>query len=386
MTKDVFLCHNSKEKAQVEKIRAQLLQEGIDAWLDKYDFQPFRRWQDQLEEIIPQVKAVALFLGSSGVGPWADIEMKEFLVEFAKNHKLRIGLVILPGCPDKLIDTVPRFLKGFHWVDFRLQNPDPMEQLIWGITGQKPKTQPIILSQPPQQPSNRRQFLKWVGWGTLGLVTSVVGGGIWSQRRDQPVVTNNEPTKTEPSQTATPEIKPTNSILPTEQQGEPNTLESEKGIDYTRLQNLLAAKNCKEADQETYLVMIKAVGKKGGDWFEVDELLKFPCTDLRTIDRLWVKYSNGYFGFSVQKKIYLIVGGKADGKYYKEAWEKFGDRVGWRVKSSWIFMSMSNVETFDTSSPRGHLPGRFLSISLWALGLRGWGLSSFASRLVKCNL
>jgi hypothetical protein len=56
--------------------------------------------------------------------------------------------------------------------------------------------------------------------------------------------------------------------------------------------------------------------------FELKQLLNFPCTDLRTIDGLWVKYSNGHFGFSVQKEIYLSVGGKADGKYYSKAWEK----------------------------------------------------------------
>jgi len=336
MPKDVFLCHNSKEKAEVERIRAQLLQQGIDAWLDKYDFEPFRRWQDQLEEIIPQVKAVAIFIGSSGVGPWADIEMQEFLAEFAKNHKLRIGLVILPGCPDKLINTVPRFLKGFHWVDFRQQNPDPMEQLIWGITGQKPKT-------------HRRQFLKWVGWGSLGLVTSVVGGGIWSQR-DQP--------------------------------GEPNTLKSEKGIDYTRLHDLLKAENWKEADKETYRVMIQTLGKKDGELFNRDELLNFPCTDLGTIDGLWVKYSNGHFGFSIQKEIYLSVGNKVDGTFYEKAWDKFGDRIGWKVESSWI--SYSQI-TFDTSSPRGHLP------VMWRCNGNSceWGggrMSSLALRLVNCNI
>lgn len=352
MPKDVFLCHNSKEKAEVEKIRARLLQEGIDAWLDKYDFEPFRRWQDQLEEIIPQVKAVAVFIGSSGVGPWADIEMKEFLVEFAKNHKLRIGLVILPGCPDKLINTVPRFMNSFHWVDFREQDPDPMEQLIWGITGQKRKTQPITLSQPPQKPSDRRELFKWMGWGTLVLVTLVVGGGIWSQRPEQSVVVN-KPTKTQPSQTGTPETKSTNSISPSEQQSKPNTLESEKGINYTGLHDLLAAKNWKEADQETYRVMRQAVGKKDGDDFTLDELLNFPCTDLRKIDGLWVKYSNGRFGFSVQKEIYLSVGGKVDGEYYKEAWEKFSDRIKWTVESRWI--DYSKV-TFNTSAQKGHLP------------------------------
>lgn len=142
-------------------------------------------------------------------------------------------------------------------------------------------------------------------------------------------------------------------INPQNQPSQIDNLSSEKGIDYTRLRNLLAAKNWEEADKETYQVMIQAVGKKEGKWFTEDELLNFPCTDLRTIDRLWVKYSNGHFGFSVQKEIYLSVGGKADGKYYEEAWEKFGDRVGWRVNNIWI--DSSDV-TFDTSSPRGHLP------------------------------
>ena len=135
---DVFLCHNSKEKKEVERLRELLRERGISAWLDQYDFEPFRPWQEQLEEIISQIKSAAVFIGSSGVGPWADIEMKEFIVEFAQRN-LRMGLVILPGCPEDLIQSVPRFMKKFHRVDFRQQDPDPMEQLIWGITGQKPR-------------------------------------------------------------------------------------------------------------------------------------------------------------------------------------------------------------------------------------------------------
>ena len=122
-------------------------------------------------------------------------------------------------------------------------------------------------------------------------------------------------------------------------------LSSERGMDYTRLRDLLAAHNWKEADQETYKVMIKSVGKKSGEWFTSDELLNFPCQDLRTIDQLWVKYSEGRFGFSVQKEIYLSVGGKADGEYDSDAWEKFVEKVGWNKWQLWI-------------SPRtiGHLP------------------------------
>ena len=158
-------------------------------------------------------------------------------------------------------------------------------------------------------------------------------------------------------------------------------LSSDRGGDYTRLRDLLAAQKWFEADQETYRMMIQAVGKKEGDWFVQDELLNFPCKDLRTIDRLWVKYSDGRFGFSVQKQIYLRVGGKPDGEYYQEAWLKFADCVGWRVKGTVI---LYNEGIFDTSSPLGHLPVGWVLCCVC-----GWyasGVSSLASRLVNCNL
>ncbi|AUT03570.1 serine/threonine protein kinase [Nostoc sp. CENA543] len=159
-----------------------------------------------------------------------------------------------------------------------------------------------------------------------------------------------------------------------------NELASEKGVDYTKLRDLLAAKKWKEADYETYLVMLQVVGRKDGDWIRSEELLNFPCTDLRTIDRLWVKYSNGHFGFSVQKEIYLSVGGKPDGQYYKEAWEKFGDRVGWRVKGNWIDYSQV---TFDTFFSRGHLP-LLARGGLVGLGGVKWGV--LFSRIQTCKL
>ncbi|MBH8563111.1 GUN4 domain-containing protein, partial [Nostoc sp. CENA67] len=152
--------------------------------------------------------------------------------------------------------------------------------------------------------------------------------------------------------------------------GTQDDLSSERGVDYTKLRDFLAARNWKEADNETYLVMLQAVGREEGDWLRPDELLNFPCTDLHTIDRLWVKYSNGRFGFSVQKNIYLEVGGKLDGKFDEEVWIKFGDRVGWRVEENWIIWTQV---TFDTSAPWGHLPV-FTSAPFWLDGGRGFGV------------
>lgn len=157
-----------------------------------------------------------------------------------------------------------------------------------------------------------------------------------------------------------------------------NDLRSERGIDYTRLRDLLKAGKWKEADRETYETMIRAVGKKSGDWFRTEELLKFPCVDLQTIDRLWVKYSEGKWGFSVQKRIYVECGAKLDGKYPGDKiWHEFCRRVGWRKGDSYV--SYSDF-TFDLQkSPAGEFP-------LWVVVWDGGGLWGWVSLLSHRDL
>jgi hypothetical protein len=123
---------------------------------------------------------------------------------------------------------------------------------------------------------------------------------------------------------------------------------------YADLERYLQNGEWEKADKETYRLMISTVGKEEGQWFSSEDLLNFPCEELRKIDGLWVKYSNGRFGFSVQKKIYLECGGIPDGKYYNEAWERYCDRVGWMRKGEYILYS--NYIFNNTSAPKGHLP------------------------------
>jgi hypothetical protein len=165
-------------------------------------------------------------------------------------------------------------------------------------------------------------------------------------------------------------------------------LSSEKGIDYTRLRDILVARKWQEADHETYLVMLQAVGRNESDWIREEELLNFPCTDLRTIDQLWVKYSSGHFGFCVQKEIYLSAGGKLEGTYNKRVWGKFCDRVGWRVEGNWI--TYKDV-SFDTSASQGHLPAWGVRVvwsesggqEFWVRWING---KDFFSRIGTCKV
>ncbi|WP_219904704.1 GUN4 domain-containing protein [Stenomitos frigidus] len=127
-------------------------------------------------------------------------------------------------------------------------------------------------------------------------------------------------------------------------------LASERGIDYTRLQDLLKAGQWKEADKETADRMCEVMGRQKERWLRVEDIQNFPSADLHTIDQLWVKHSQGRFGFSVQKKIWQACGSPTE---YDRNWEKFGEAVEWKKKVLWI--KYSEV-TFDTSAPNGHLP------------------------------
>lgn len=131
---DVFLCHNHLDKPQVKKIGLDLKEIGILPWLDEWELRPGLPWQDALEENINRVKSAAVFVGKDGVGPWQNQEVKAFLRKFVE-QKSPVIPVLLTSAPDEL--PLPIFLLGMTYVDFRVDDPDPMHQLVWGITGER---------------------------------------------------------------------------------------------------------------------------------------------------------------------------------------------------------------------------------------------------------
>jgi TIR domain-containing protein len=133
---DVFLCHNSDDKPDVKKIGKQLMERGILPWLDEWELPPGQPWQPLLERQIANIKSAAVFVGSAGVGPWQEHELRGFLSEFVSRQSPVIP-VLLRNAPDK--PELPLFLRAMTWVDFRIQDSNPLDRLIWGITGKRPE-------------------------------------------------------------------------------------------------------------------------------------------------------------------------------------------------------------------------------------------------------
>ncbi|MCP4409971.1 MAG: toll/interleukin-1 receptor domain-containing protein [Gammaproteobacteria bacterium] len=131
---DVFLCHNSEDKPEVKNIGAQLKHHGLRPWLDEWELRPGLPWQRLLEENIEKIDAAAVFVGPLGIGPWQQLELEAYLRQFVKRNCPVIP-VILKGTHK--LPKLPVFLEGLTWVDFRQNEPDPLERLIWGITGKR---------------------------------------------------------------------------------------------------------------------------------------------------------------------------------------------------------------------------------------------------------
>ncbi|MCP4349845.1 MAG: TIR domain-containing protein [Desulfobacterales bacterium] len=138
---DVFLCHNYVDKPAIKRIGEQLKLRGILPWLDEWELRPGQSWQEALEMQIQNIKAVAVFIGSDGLAPWQDVESTTFLRDFIKLGRPVIP-VILPDCKKR--PKLPIFLQGMTWVDFRKQDPKPLEQLIWGISGDEGSAESFI--------------------------------------------------------------------------------------------------------------------------------------------------------------------------------------------------------------------------------------------------
>jgi serine/threonine protein kinase len=197
------------------------------------------------------------------------------------------------------------------------------------------------------------------------------------------VLQDLQPAKPPSSSSSQPKPKSPSPSPSTATSGSQVELRSAVGYDYTKLRDLLAKQKWKEADEETAKAMLKVAGREKEGWLRTEDIEDFPCEDLRTIDRLWVKSSNGKFGFSVQKEIYQQLGGTRE--FDPEIWEKFGDTVGWRDDGRWKnYRELNWRRPLRDNTPEGHLP-------------RGWGkkigggigvlwFSSLAQRLVNCNI
>jgi small GTP-binding protein len=140
---DVFLSHNSKDKAEVEKIAKRLQTVGLRPWLDKWNLAAGDTISDALEKAIKTIPCAVLCFGPADVGNWHLMEIRAYVEAWAKKEARMIPL-ILPGVEKP--PELPLFVRQTLWVDMRTwqkENDDGFYLLVCGILGHAPGDEPL---------------------------------------------------------------------------------------------------------------------------------------------------------------------------------------------------------------------------------------------------
>jgi hypothetical protein len=131
-------------------------------------------------------------------------------------------------------------------------------------------------------------------------------------------------------------------------------LPSLRGVDYVPLATMLATGDFKAADQFTRdnLIKISGAADKGRSFVYFTEVQNIPSVDLATMERLWLDFSNGQFGYSVQKRAWDLENGHFDNFIRRIGWTTTED--GRERKLKWFG---ANEFIYDVNkAPKGHLP------------------------------
>lgn len=127
---DVLLCYNEEDILEVKKIEELLKEQRIQPWFAPSVAPPGTDWKKLLAKDMEQIKSVAVFIGRNGC-PWQQGLLEDFLWEFKEQ-----GCPLIPAILQNVLDEpqLPIYLRRQGKVDFRQKEPDPIKELLWGIT------------------------------------------------------------------------------------------------------------------------------------------------------------------------------------------------------------------------------------------------------------
>lgn len=169
-------------------------------------------------------------------------------------------------------------------------------------------------------------------------------------------------------------------------------------LDFLQLRDFLKNKQWQQADFQTTKLLLKIMDKPY--WNEVypEDIINFPCQELKQIDQLWLYYSNGNFGFSIQQTVWLSLN---DGIDY-EVKKKLGDRLGWRKEGQWLNYDQISQQLEELENPIGLFPVHWLifeshrcdflpsdsnSVASWRVGnWLIWQLHLILTKVQACGL
>lgn len=132
---DVYLCYHEADEQEALAIGEALKGHGLLPWFD-WLARPGTLLRKEQEHFMTTLPAAAILVGQNGIEQWQEMQMYALLQQFVKRQDFPLIPVLLLSAP--AVPTLPPFLATIAWVDYHRIVPDPLKQLIWGITGELP--------------------------------------------------------------------------------------------------------------------------------------------------------------------------------------------------------------------------------------------------------
>jgi tetratricopeptide (TPR) repeat protein len=162
---DAFLSYARSDKESVEQLEKQLRSLGVKTFFPHRDLTPGQEILTGITNAMAESKALLLFIGRNGGGPWQDQELAAILETCAKDPTRQIIPVLLPDAPSKeSLTRLPNYLTSKTWFEFHTGfDSKSVSYLAWAITGVQPKS------------SNQLLTTARVAVGVLGAFVLVLG-------------------------------------------------------------------------------------------------------------------------------------------------------------------------------------------------------------------
>lgn len=133
-TFDAFISYPRGDRPFVEQLVTQLQEKNLKPWYDRF-LLPGKRWNSGIGEVIKKSRSAVVILGSKGYTKYQAFEIETLVNEF-----IELDLPVIPAIIPGWNDEIPMILKSFHWVDFREDYEEALEQLIQGIINSDSKS------------------------------------------------------------------------------------------------------------------------------------------------------------------------------------------------------------------------------------------------------
>jgi len=112
---------------------------------------------------------------------------------------------------------------------------------------------------------------------------------------------------------------------------------------------LLAEGKWEEADNENRRLLCVVAGSEAvkRKWVYFSEVKSIPVADLQTMDNLWTAYSNGRYGYTVQRKLWMA---------NKRQWGKLFQKIDWVTGENNAYRKWPEGFLWVPDAAKGHLP------------------------------